>query len=87
MTSARGEESVAGTSLGKSAIQGRISALEFFRRIHAEDHPDEKDAQIPLRSTPSIRELETTIKSNVAARVVSAQILKASGSTSGKYRF
>ncbi|TFY73269.1 hypothetical protein EWM64_g10743, partial [Hericium alpestre] len=76
-------ETILGSCLGRSHIAGVISALEGRRRSDAHLHENDPDAQRPLRQDDRIRTLERNSRQKEPARMDTANVLKASGTSSG----
>lgn len=70
--------------VGLSVIKQTISALENYRFEHEHLYKHIPEAQIGLRLDARIRRFESAAKHNEPKRIESAQVLKASGSSSGK---
>ena len=69
--------------MGLSVIKQTISALEYHRFQNQHKYKDVPDSQIGLRLDARIRRFESAAKHDEPKRVESAQVLKASGSSSG----
>lgn len=77
-------ETIPGSVVGVSVIKQTISALEshWFQHQHLYQHVPE--SQVGLRLDARIRRFESAAKHNEPKRIESAQVLKASGSSSGE---
>ncbi|KAJ7858249.1 hypothetical protein B0H14DRAFT_2224631, partial [Mycena olivaceomarginata] len=71
-------ETIAGSSVGKSQISQVISALESYRLNSQHLHKDCPDTQIPLQSDARIRQFESAAKHDEPKRAEKAQITKSS---------
>ncbi|KAJ7445605.1 hypothetical protein FB451DRAFT_1055529 [Mycena latifolia] len=76
-------DTIAGSSIGKSQISQVISALESHRINFQHEHKSCPEAQIPLRTDTRIRQFESAAKHDEPKRAEKAQITKAAGSSSG----
>ncbi|KAI0073663.1 hypothetical protein K474DRAFT_1602967 [Panus rudis PR-1116 ss-1] len=74
-----------GTTVGRSAISQAISALERHRSENAHLYKADREAQVPLRLDNRVRAFEEAAKHNEPKRIAQAQVLKASGTSAGKY--
>ncbi|KAI0073131.1 hypothetical protein K474DRAFT_261907 [Panus rudis PR-1116 ss-1] len=79
------DESLEGTTVGKSAIAQAISALESHRSENAHLYKADRDAQVPLRTDNRVRAFENAAKHNEPKRIEQAQVLKAAGTTADTY--
>ncbi|KAI0072908.1 hypothetical protein K474DRAFT_1711186 [Panus rudis PR-1116 ss-1] len=79
------DESLEGTTVGKSAIVQAISALESHRVENAHLYKADRDAQVPLRTDNCVRAFKNAAKHNEPKRIEQAQVLKAAGTTADTY--
>lgn len=75
---------IPGSYVGKSIIQQAISALEDWRMSHHHLYLGIPEAQVRLRDDNRIRQIESSAKHDEPKRAESSQVLKASGTTSGR---
>ncbi|KAF8515912.1 hypothetical protein JB92DRAFT_3114490 [Gautieria morchelliformis] len=78
-------EFIPGTSVGRSVIQGAITALERERCRDAHLYRNVPEAAIPLRNDDRIRRVEASVKHREPERAAKSQTLKAAGSSSDTY--
>ncbi|KAN0134511.1 hypothetical protein V8E53_007657 [Lactarius tabidus] len=78
-------EKIPGSVVGLSVIKQTISALEHHRFQHQHLHKDDPESQIGLRLDARICRFESAAKHDEPKRAESAQVLKASGSSSDTY--
>lgn len=78
-------EIIPGSVVGLSVIKQTISALENHRFQHQHLYRHIPESQLGLRLDARIRRFESAAKHDEPKRVESAQVLKASGSSSGKF--
>jgi hypothetical protein len=83
---ARGSRTVTvpNSTIGKSMVSQAISALENWRLNHHHLYKDIIEAQIGLRSDNRIKTIEDAAKKNEPRRIETSQVLKASGTSSGR---
>ena len=76
-------KTIPGSVVGLSVIKQTISALEYHRFQHEYLYKHIDDTQRVLRHDARIRGFESAAKHDEPKRVESAQVLKATGSSSG----
>jgi hypothetical protein len=78
------DDSVTQSTVGLSHIKQVINTLEHWRFTNQQCYKDDPDTQRPLRDDEQISAFESAAAHDEPKRVQMAQVLKATGTSSGK---